>query len=204
MSGLVPPAPGAHPQPHPAGATLPDIGPSRVLDRGQVQAEPGLSLFQKVLLVTDGSVTELLCLYTGQPIRARKLGQFEQRAAAGEAPAALECRSASLLLHRRILLVDAHAAHLYAESVFIVERLSPRTREGLLGTDTPIGVLWREERSEMYREIVDLRVERDAAIAAHFGEPPGAALLSRSYLLRQHGLPFGMITEKFPATRFRR
>lgn len=55
----------------------------------------------------------------------------------------------------------------------------------------------------MYREIVDLRTERDGEVAAHFGLPAATTLLSRTYVPHQRGRPIGMITEKFPIGRFR-
>ncbi len=170
------------------------------LTRESVLVHPLLSLFQKVLLVTDGSVTELLCIYTGQDIRARKIEQFIR---AGGGPALLDCPADAPLLHRRIMLVEGGNCHVYAESAFILERLSERARTRLLETDAPIGLLWKEEKSEMYREIVDIRIERNPGVAAHFGLPAQALLLSRTYLLRQGGQPLGVITEKFPTTSFR-
>lgn len=170
------------------------------MTRDGVLRESGLSLFQKVLLVTDGSVTELLCLYTGSEVRAHKLSQDVR---AGSPPAVLGCDDDAALLHRQIVLVDGARRLLFAESVFILERLSARARAHLLETDTPIGVLWRDEKSEMYREIVDLRIEHDAAVAAHFDRPPDTLLVSRTYLLRQGGGVIGMITEKYPVEHFR-
>ena len=162
--------------------------------------EPQLSLFQKVLLSTDGSVTELLALYTGQRIRARKL---EQHIGTDGAPPMLRCRPGTRLLHRRILLDNLQGAQVYAASIFVFDRLSSRARARLIDSDVPIGVLWREEKSEMYREVLDLRMERNPAIAAYFDAPDDPRLLSRTYLLYQQGSPLGVITEKFPWTRFR-
>jgi len=169
--------------------------------RDTMLRESGLSLFQKVLLITDGSVTELLCIYTGQPIRARKLEQSVRR---GVAPVALRCPVDVVLLHRRILLDDASTSHVYAESTFLFERLSSRAREMLINSDVPIGVLWKEEKTEMYREVVDLRLERNPPVAAHFGSDSDLRLLSRTYVLHQGGSPLGLITEKFPVTSFTR
>lgn len=177
-----------------------DTEGDRVLSRESVLVDPLLSLFQKVLLVTDGSVTELLCIYTGQNIRARKI---EQIVRAGGAPAVLGCAEDAPLLHRRIMLVDCSVNLVYAESAFVLDRLSARTRSRLLETDAPIGLLWRQEKSEMYREIVDLRIEANTSVAAHFGLSEDTRLLSRTYLLHQEGHPLGIITEKFPISSFR-
>lgn len=171
-----------------------------LLSRAGVLTHPQLSLFQKVLLVTDGSVTELLCIYTGRDVRAHKI---EQAVREDEAPPLLGCAAGTPLLHRRILLVDGDQRLVYAESAFVLDRLSERARRMLLDTDAPIGLLWKEERSEMYREIVDLRIEHNAPVARHFGLADDAPLLSRTYVLLQGGAPLGIITEKFPTTAFR-
>lgn len=180
-------------------SVLEDVHPDHTFTRDSMLRDPRLSLFQKVLLITDGSVTELLCLYTGQRIRARKLEQSVRR---GEAPPALRWPADAVLLQRRILLEDASTSHVYAESTFLFERLSARAREMLIDTDVPIGVLWKEEKTEMYREVVDLRLERNPCVAAHFGVDGDLRLLSRTYLLHQGGSPLGLITEKFPVTSF--
>lgn len=160
---------------------------------------PSLSLFQKILLATDGSVTELLQLYAGQPIRARKI---EQALRSGDAPAELACEADTPLLRRKIMLVDDSKSYVYAESAFVFERLSHSIQHRLLETEAPIGLLWREEKCEMYREIIDTRLEQCPDAAAHFSLPPGTPLLSRTYLLHQQARPMGMITEKFPLDSF--
>jgi chorismate-pyruvate lyase len=53
----------------------------------------------------------------------------------------------------------------YAESQFVLELLSKSIEEQMLNTDRPIGLLWKEERLESFREIVGQAVEPSAAIA---------------------------------------
>ncbi|GAC1470569.1 MAG: chorismate pyruvate-lyase family protein [Gemmatimonadaceae bacterium] len=170
----------------------------RPLARDGVLTDPCLSLFQKVLLVTDGSVTELLSIYTGCEIKAKKIEQYVSAAYS----ATLGCSVGASLLHRKIMLVDRWSSYVYAESTFVFDRLSVRARVALLETDMPIGQVWKEEKTEMYREIVDMRVEQCPVTAAHFGLPFDAQLLSRTYLIHQSGSPLGLITEKFPTTSF--
>jgi chorismate-pyruvate lyase len=172
------------------------------LSAESLAAHPSLSLFQKVLLTTDGTVTELLGLYTGEAILARKL---EQSLRPGLALPHLDCLPDTPVLHRRILLVGAASgrAHLYAESGFVFGRFSPAIQHGLLHTEQPIGLLWRNERLEMYREIVDRRIERCEATSALFGLPAEAPLLARTYLIFHGGHTLGVITEKFPAGQLR-
>jgi chorismate-pyruvate lyase len=168
--------------------------------RKSVLNDSRLSRFQKILLLSDGSVTELLCIYTGREIRTRKIEQFVCTDHPSEA---LRTAGKARLLRRKIMLTDLLKKYVYAESMFLLDHLSPRISTSLLETDTPIGRLWNEDRTEMYREIVDLRMEQNTDIATHFDLPANAMLLSRTYLIWQRGRSIGMITEKFPASGFR-
>jgi chorismate-pyruvate lyase len=159
-----------------------------------------LSLFQRILLATDGTVTELVALYAGEPIRVKKLSQAIRE---NNAPAELQCAAPTRLLSRRILLTGAAKTYLYAESQFVLERLSKSTQDRMLNTDRPIGLLWKEERLETFREIVAQAVEPCAAIAQYFDLPSSAPFVSRSYLIHHDRRPLGMITEKWPLGYFR-
>jgi chorismate-pyruvate lyase len=161
---------------------------------------PPLSLFQRILLSTDGTVTDLIALYTGEPIRVHKL---EQRLALETAPPLLECNEPAQLLHRRILLTGESKNYLYADSIFVFERFSASIRDRLLNTDRPIGLIWKEERLETYREIVAHSVEPNAEIATHFGLRADEPFVSRTYLIHHRGAPLGAITEKWPLRLFR-
>lgn len=188
----------------------------QVLTRDAVARHPALSLFQKVLLLTDGSVTEMLSVYhAGRPIRARKLGQWLHDDAPPAAlmppppePDAGACtRPAAIAwLERRIVLEagppDDPQPLVCATSAFRLDGLSAATRHGLLHTDTPIGALWQAERCEMHREIIDLRLQADAAAAPWLGLPADAPLASRQYRLWQGGRAMGWIQEQFALQAF--
>jgi chorismate-pyruvate lyase len=164
--------------------------------------DPALTLFQKVLLTTDGTVTQLLELYTGQSVRVHKLGQ---QVAPGAASAALQTNTGDLILNRRILLCTEQQHLLYAESRFVIDRLPASVQQQLIETDRPIGLLWREHHMETYREIISQTREPAGELATHFAADVDAQalLLSRSYLIYHHEQPLGMITEKFPISYFR-
>ena len=159
-----------------------------------------LSLFQRVLLSTDGTVTDLIALYTGEAIRVKKLEQGIRMAIA---PDALRCDGQTKLLHRQILLSGVSKNYLFADSLFVFERFSQSIQEQLLNTDRPIGLMWKEERLETYREIIEQKVEPCAEIASHFDLPDSAMFVSRTYLIYQAGKPLGAITEKWPLNLFR-
>jgi chorismate-pyruvate lyase len=162
--------------------------------------DPALTLFQKVLLTTDGTVTQLLELYTGRPVRVHKLGQV---IAPDAASPALQTKSGDLILQRRILLCTEQQHLLYAESRFVIERLPTGVQQQLIETDRPIGLLWREHHMETYREIVSQERAPAGELAVHFQLDASSVLLSRSYLIYHHDQPLGMITEKFPISYFR-
>jgi chorismate-pyruvate lyase len=159
-----------------------------------------LSLFQKILLATDGTVTDLIALYAGEPIRVTKLGQAIRE----ETPQPqLKCNEPTRLLNRRILLSGATKNYLYAESQFVLDRLPESLRDQMLNTDRPLGLLWKDARLESFREIVEQTVEPCAAIAPYFGLPASEAFVSRTYLIHHAGKPLGVITEKWPIGYFR-
>jgi len=157
------------------------------------------SLFERILLVTDGTVTDLISLYAGEPIKVTKL---EQTLREEHAPALLQCPGATSVLTRKILLSGEQRHYLYAESLLVFDRLSPWVRQQLLATDQPIGLLWRAERLESHREVVERMIEQRPDIATHFDLPPETPWVSRSYLVLHQRKPVAMITEKWPLDGF--
>jgi chorismate-pyruvate lyase len=160
---------------------------------------PDLSLFQQVLLATDGTVTDLVALYAGEPIRVHKLEQSVRQ----ESSDTLECPAPTGLLYRSILLCGAARNFLHAESVFVLDRLAQSMRQHMLETDRPIGLLWKEERLESFREILDQSIEPCARIAQYFGVAATTPFVSRTYVVHHNRRPLGMITERWPISQFR-
>ena len=158
--------------------------------------DESLSIPQKVLLTTDGTVTQLLEIYTGEKIRVQKL---EHTLVKG-APPSLGVSTAEPVLSRRILLAGATRPYMYARSWLVPSRMPKGMQETILQTDTPIGQLWKAARLETFREIIDFRREQDSEVAALFGID--GSLLSRTYLISAGGAPMGLIVEKFPVAYF--
>ena len=158
-----------------------------------------LSLFEQILLATDGTVTDLIALYAGEPIRVRKLEQAIRKGS----PPELDCAAPTRLLVRRILLSGATRNFLYAESQFVLDRLPESIREAMLHTERPVGLLWKEARLETFREVIRQSIGARAAIAQHFGVPSHREFVSRTYLVHHAGRPLGMITEAWPLHSFR-
>ncbi|MGD9843631.1 MAG: chorismate pyruvate-lyase family protein [Steroidobacteraceae bacterium] len=162
--------------------------------------DASLSLFQKVLLTTDGTITQLLELYTGLPLRVHKLEQQVQR---GEHPPWLQTTDKDRVLRRIILLCNDQQNVMYAESFIAIDRLPVTMQRELLENDRPIGLLWRAERMETYREIVAYHREPADLLAPHFGLSADEELLSRTYLIYHRHQVIGAITEKFPVSYYR-
>lgn len=159
-----------------------------------------LSLFEKILLATDGTVTDLIALFAGERILVRKL---EQTIDEGLAPLDLQCATPTRLLRRRILLSGKTRNFLYAESQFLLDRLPQEVRESMLHTDLPVGLLWKEARLETFRELLGQSLGPRAALAHHFDVSISADFVSRTYLVHHAGRPLGMICETWPMNSFR-
>ncbi len=165
-----------------------------------------LTLFQKILLATDGTVTDLLSLYTGHTIHARKINHaigVNQNVHAKAIASGLRCDSAATLLHRKIVLGSPTEDLLYAESFFIFDRFSARIQKALVETEQPIGWLWKEEKLEMYREVVDVRLETSPEISNLLSVAPETLLVTRAYLIYNQQQHLGVINETFPLTKLR-
>lgn len=186
-----------------AAATQVAGGP-RLLDRflsPDGAGEP-LSVFQRVLLTTDGTVTDVLEAYVGEAIRVVKLAQSFGGVATDRSDMA---RHNEGVLRRTVLLQGAITGtnFIYGDSVVIPKRLPAAVLEGLLATGKPIGKLLAENRVETFREIVDLGFEPAAGCAGHFGVTTDSLLVFRTYRIHVGRRPVMRITEKFPLTWFR-
>lgn len=145
------------------------------------------------MLTTDGTVTELLSLYCGEPIVARKLGESFDTASHGGRHVRV--------LHRTVLLCTAAGEPcLHAQSHFMFDRFPASIQRDLVETTMPIGLLWRRERLEMHREIIERKRETDPAVAALLGVSAENDLLCRTYRIVHQCETLGTITEKFAAS----
>ncbi|HET9443379.1 MAG TPA: chorismate pyruvate-lyase family protein [Acidimicrobiales bacterium] len=161
-----------------------------------------LSMVQRILLATDGTVTHVLEVYAGEIMSLVKVSHAavtdpDERAGYG-------LKEGERGLRRVIVLKGSRTdvPYVYADSVVMLDRLHPLVAEGLLTTDTPIGkLLWRC-RAETFREIVAAWEDRDERAAACFGLGPAEPLLARTYDIVQNGRAIARITEKFPKAAF--
>ena len=173
----------------------------RSLKRGPIDPKE-LSSFQRILLTTDGMVTEMLEAYLWERMIVVKLSQ-EHVPSQVDVPE-LEIRKGENVLQRTILLRGrmSHKNHIYAHSIIAPDRLDDRMRDGLVRSGKAIGLLILEDRLETFREILSCGREQAGDLAEHFLIDPDAYLIYRTYRVIVNRSPIMLITEKFPESEF--
>ncbi len=163
---------------------------------------PPLTRFQRILVGTDGTVTQLLGIYADQAIEVVKLEQAFDTAE--DVEAGLEVSADDKVLRRKVLLRGARDRRnlLHAESVIVLARVDPGLVDDLLATDKPLGSLLGERRTETFREVLNTGRERAGTVGAHFGIEPAAEVVVRTYRIVAGGRPVALVTERFPAGFF--
>lgn len=161
-----------------------------------------LSTFQRILLTTDGTVTEILEAYLLEKIHVVKLS--EGTVLVAQDIPVLDVKAGSQVIDRKILLQGkiSRSNFIYAESIVVPDRLDEIYRERLLKTQEPIGRLWLEHRVETFKEIIDTAREVAGDLADYFKIRREDRLLSRTYRVLSGRQPVMMITEKFPESFF--
>lgn len=161
-----------------------------------------LSPFQRILLVTDGTVTNILRAYAAEPVEVVKLSQVSRRADSGVPE--LEMGPGEPLIQRMILLrgVDDDRTFVCARSLIASDRLPPSVRQGLLETNRSIGELLQDIRLETFREILEVSQEPAGEIGSYFDLEPDATMIFRRYRIIASQRPLMVIREDFPASAF--
>lgn len=177
--------------------------PSRIDKRSLA----GLAHFQKTLLITDGTVTELLEFYLNDKITAVKIYEelehnienlpLEHRG--------LLDRAEDNVMLRKVLLQGAATGKnwLFAESSVLVDNLPTPFRNDLLSSSIPIGHLWFKHRLETFKS--DYTIQTEAAsqeVAERLSVPLGSEILSRTYCVYSDDKLVMIITEKFSKSDF--
>lgn len=181
-------------------ATRPDLQESLV----KSHIDPAkLSVFQRILLTTDGTVTEMLEAYLSEKIRLVKLS--ETVAPIARQNSHLDIASGHEVVERKIFLQGKISRNnwVYAATTFVPDRLDEKLKHGLLVSQEPMGRLWLEHRLETFKEIVDSAREAAEDLADYFKIARSDKLLSRTYRVFSRGKPIFLITEKFPETFFK-
>ncbi|HYC19022.1 MAG TPA: chorismate lyase [Candidatus Bathyarchaeia archaeon] len=161
-----------------------------------------LSKAQRLLLMTDGSVTTLLEVLTGKPVVVKTLLQQVVRADT-ERAAALDVEEGDNINYRVVVLKnDDDRPLIYAESYTPIARAQKEFRHDLMKADIPIGRILTQRRIESRREIRRVDTTSNDELSDLFGVPHNVLLLSRTYDIISHGMVLMRITETFPSTSF--
>jgi chorismate-pyruvate lyase len=157
---------------------------------------------QRILLVTDGTVTEILEAVTGESMRLIKL--YEEQVNLETDLPGLELAAGQPVLRRKILLQGKMSLtnFLYADSYVALDRLDDWMRHGLLESHKPIGFLIQEHRLETFREIVGCGREMAGQLGTYFNVDETSGMIWRTYRVFANRQPIMLITEKFPESHF--
>ncbi|MBW4553456.1 MAG: DUF98 domain-containing protein [Aphanocapsa sp. GSE-SYN-MK-11-07L] len=161
-----------------------------------------LSTFQRILLTSDGAITNALEAYQLEEIQTVKLSD-ELVPLAHDIPA-MDVKAGAKAIIRKVLLQGkiSRKNFVYASSITIYERLSERFRNVLLETKMPIGKLWFEEGVETLKEVVDYGKGPADDLAKYFNVQPADNMLSRTYRVVNNRKPVVMVTQMFPDSYF--
>ena len=161
-----------------------------------------LSPFQKILLIADGTLTNILEAFLNEPIGVVKLS--EKIVSITENIQPLEIKVGTEVIERQILLQGKRSRRnwLYADSIIVLELVEEKFREKLIKSHTPIGKLWVKHKTETFKEIVTYALEPAGYLSDYFNIIKEDKLLSRTYRVFSNRQPVMMITEKFPENFF--
>lgn len=179
-----------------SGESLLRLDLQQTLKRSPINPKD-LTSFQRILLTTDGMVTEILEAFFWEGMKVIKL--YQDNFATDHDIPSLELKKGSNIMHRKIFLRGrlSQRNHLYGETIIVPDRLDERIKDGLLNSNKPIGLLIFENRLETFREILDSGKEKANDLAADFNIEKDDFLIFRTYRILAKGLPIMLITEKF-------
>jgi chorismate-pyruvate lyase len=160
-----------------------------------------LSNIERILLTTDGTLTEILQAYYREPINLIKLSE---KITTSREIDILDVQAGEEVLERTILLQGRHSqkTFVYAESIIAIEKFDPSLRESmrncLLNSDVPLGRLWLEHRLETFKEMVEQNQASANSINSFFNISKDHLMLLRTYRVFSQNKKIMLITEKFP------
>ena len=159
----------------------------------------GLSLVQRILVTTDGTLTETLAAMFLEPIELVKIAVTITPSPHSFPP--LELESGSNLMQRQVVLRGSRSGtpYVYAEVAIATERLPPRLRHDLLEGQVPLGELWILHRLEIFKERHRVRQRPAGDLARYLDVYEKDILIERAYRTFTGGRPVFLVSEYFPA-----
>jgi beta-ribofuranosylaminobenzene 5'-phosphate synthase len=158
----------------------------------------------KALLITDGSVTNLLECFSGSPVTIRTISQ-QVIPALPDIAEEMQISAGDPINYRVVGIFDTtmDIPLIHAISYCPVHRLPDHARNSLMKADIPIGHILRDEKMESRREITGIRTVRRGEIPSCCPVPgPGERLFARHYKIIHQNLPLFRIEEFVPDTIF--
>jgi chorismate-pyruvate lyase len=154
-----------------------------------------LSVLERLLLTTDGTLTDMLETLCRESLVVRKLRQQGFQTPDPIDP--LEVGSGEWLVERTVLLQGDQTGmnYVHARSLIALHRLDAPVRHELLASDVPIGRLWRQNRLETFKEVIECHQVPAGDIGPYFHSDPDTLLLSRTCRVQWRGLAVVLITE---------
>lgn len=173
----------------------------RMLREGQIDFAE-LSLLQRMLMMTDGTLTKMLETYTQEYLDVVKLSEEKVTLTHDIVP--MRLFAGDEVSERKILLKGRSSRRnwLYAESIIVPERLPAEFQRQLVETRLPIGKLWKKYKLETFKEILCYCRESAENVFFYFDLHHTDPVLSRTYVAHSGGKPIMLITEKFPERYF--
>ncbi|NEQ16813.1 MAG: DUF98 domain-containing protein, partial [Moorea sp. SIO3E2] len=91
-----------------------------------------LSPFQRILLTTNGTVTDMIEAYSGEAIKIKKL--FEDKITIKEDILPMNLKKGTEVIARKVLLQGkmSDRNYVYADSILVLDRLNEKMRTQLL------------------------------------------------------------------------
>ncbi len=125
---------------------------------GKLGKEKKLSLLERILAVTTGSVTQILEAHLDDQVRMRTLAQEVKEA--GDFADKLGVAKKDPVNFREVELADKNGRVLMVgRSWTPVDRLEPEFKNDLMKADVPIGKLLAKHKIEARRELIDAWIE---------------------------------------------
>jgi chorismate-pyruvate lyase len=152
-----------------------------------------LNPVQRIMLVSDGNLTNMLQAYFLETIGIRVVAQHIMNSSD-------DFEVNRTFLKRQVVLYGTQTLrpYVYAESTLAFNQLPPELARDLQYSDIPLGRLWLHHRLETFKELIDVRVSNNETAAGHFGKDDSGSLLKRSYRVVSKGRPCMVIHEYFP------
>jgi len=140
---------------------------------------------------TDGSVTHLLELMTGQTVRV-KTRQQQVIEASDEIAGLLDISVGDAVNERIVLLCAGDVAYVYARSLVPINRMPAGMEGDLTRADIPIGRILKKYAIESRREIDEIEILENRVFSKE------CMVLSRKYRIIHDNTTLMWINEMFP------